>query len=438
MSLASLVATHENNDENIIKVDENDILLQEAFLELDIEDAYDDEVYNDSYENMLNIVRERADDIEKGKYTLEEAIKFEEGLDIFISADTAKEDVKDVAYNKTEIMHLNRMLNVVNEMLIEEGVEIEDDDFTTASLEEELNASLEEESPKDEDTKTADPALENDGEGTKSTDADPALENDKDTKTTDGDPALEAEAATEKSGLFTRISNKIKEVYSKIKANPSNPLNFWKRHWDKVKGTRGDLSKGGRALSGAKLATLVLGFLAGIMLLFRKIRRYKVNYDKQTTKLNSLSGEFNGDKKVNILSKSDLDGMVKACKSILGSVKKAANDESISTAEDALAKFNESDLSTLGISVSKRGKAKFGKAKKEKKTLSEHGYSAGDASKYKAAHKAIGDMMFNTGQALANGTPGIGRGSRAIAQVADKAYRFTMTHLFATTISLGS
>ena len=424
MSLASLVATHENNDENIIKVDENDILLQEAFLELDIEDAYDDEVYNDSYENMLNIVRERADDIEKGKYTLEEAIKFEEGLDIFISADTAKEDVKDVAYNKTEIMHLNRMLNVVNEMLIEEGVEIEDDDFTTASLEEELNASLEEESLKDEDTRTADPALENDG---------------KDTKTTDGDPALEAEASTEKSGLYSRIISKIKSVFATIKASPNATIAWFKRQGSKV--VNSDAPKGRRAASAGKLAgaaTLVLGFLAGIMLLFRKIRRYKVNYDKQTTKLNSLSGEFNGDKKVNILSKSDLDGMVKACKSILGSVKKAANDESISTAEDALAKFNESDLSTLGISVSKRGKAKFGKAKKEKKTLSEHGYSAGDASKYKAAHKAIGDMMFNTGQALANGTPGIGRGSRAIAQVADKAYRFTMTHLFATTISLGS
>ena len=406
MSLESLLETYENNNINVIEIDEHDLLVQEAFLELNVEDMYDSDVYDDSYENMLNIVRERADDIIEGKYTLEEAIKFEEGLDKFIPTDTSKENIQSLAYRKVNIMQLDRMFNIVNEMLTEFDIESIEDD-STVSLEEQIIEA---------DKLISEVETEALEAAAKGANVDPNKHN--------------RIFGGEKSSLFKRASTAIVSTFKAIGASPSKALSWLKANWKS--------SAGGKARSIGSIVAAVLFFCATIMLFFRKIRMYRVNYSKQSAKLNNLSGTFNGDKSASVISKSSLDSMINSCKKVLGVFKSNINNTSITDVNEAKSKFNAEDLSTLGIRVSKGGKAKFGKAKKEKKKLSEHGYGASDFNKYKKTYTDLNNIMIDLNKAVVNSVPGNGgRGTRAMIQIADKAYRFTMTHVYTTALAIG-
>ena len=485
----NLLATVENNDEDtdFIAFDEEESIIEEAFADLDQEDIYEEELYNESFENAIDVLIDRSKYITEGKYSLKDAMRFEEGLESFIDPETKDENVESIMNCEIEILRMRKVFAVSDEIL--KNYDIEDDfdyqvpeefkddeeiksmDYKDFSIDELLYMSFLEDEDFEEtkDTETTDD--ENTDTESESTEAVGEWVRNKFTKKPEAKPGKMEKVkkfagkvnkglskvllsksefsakypVIEKAPFYQRVKNKVSSVIKAINQAGGNASKWVSESkimaWFKSAISKlNNVAKGFQKLSLMKRiaidAAVVMSFVTSILLLVRKIRKYKVNYDKQSAALNNLSGDFNGDKSARIMSKDELNKMISACKSILNSAKKAASSE-ISTVNEAKAKFNSGDMSTLGISVNKRGKAKFGRISRSAKSLSDHGYSAGDFSRLKKEHKSINDMMLSVGQTISNGNPGGGRGTRAIIQTVDKAYRVTMVNIFATARSLG-
>ena len=525
----NLLATIENNDDDtdFIAFDEEENIIEEAFAELDQEDRFEEELYDESFENILDTIVERGKNITEGKYSLEKAMDFEQGLEHLIDDDTDEEITDIVLNDETEILRLKKVFSVNDELLKahdveeeefeykapeeiddEEGIKVINEfDFKNVDIEDLLYMSFDDDDDDlPEDIEFVDDDVYNEIYDNIYTDSEEKKKEGVVTRSgkwvkgkfIKPKPSRFRRAAgavgrgikefgremhprrvisdissdakyvgkgiakgvkglgrglkkagqvtriipVEKTPWYKKIFNKVRATIASIKkssASLGNKINEGKiMKWVKDKaGKLKDMSK--RLTRFGKVASIgvaVIAFVSSILLLARSLRRHKVNYDKQSAALNKLSGDFNGDKSARIVSKDELNKMISACKSIMASAKKAASSE-LTSADEAKAKFNGGDLSTLGISINKRGKAKFGKISRSKQSLSDHGYSAGDFARLKKEHKAIGDMMFSVGESIAGGNPGGGRGARAIVQTTDKAYRITMVNIFAAAKALG-
>ena len=467
-NLDELLYTVETKDDFIDSDEDTDIT--EAFDELNLEDVYEEELYSDSFDTMMDVMISRGKDVTAEKYTLETAILLEKGLDNYISESTESAQAENVLDVEANILRLRRMVALSDKLSSEyeiedtfEFVTEEDDpeevkefDYKGASIEDLLYISFLYPEDFNEDVEATE-GVSDVGKWVKGKfikPPEPKLSRTQKVvgflKRTAGkitDNASDAWKSDfgkpEKTPFFQRIKDKVSTIWQSIKkaggdasrwVSETKVMTWFRSQLSKLKDIYSNrLQALGKA---AAIGTAVIAFMTAILLLVRKVRRYRVNVDKQTKVLAGLSGEFNGEKTAKIISKDEINKMISACKSILSSAKKAAGAE-VESVDDARSKFKESDMSTLGIRISNRGKAKFGKMSRVKKSLADHGYGSGDLAKMKSAHKEIASAMFDTAQAIASSSPGGGRGTRAIIQTADKAYRVTMTNIFAAAKALG-
>ena len=495
MDIGNILATVEDHDENIVEFDEVDNIIEEAFDDLDMEDRYEEELYSESFEMQMDILLERSKEVTEGKYTLEDAIRLEKNFEQFVDEETDA-DVTDVAVaDQVEVLRMRKVFTLTDSLLndydvkeeavkfeaTEEDVEDEDlrnelngIDFEDASIEDLLLLAMFEEEEDIGDEKTFSEEAEGESLGRRIKGKfikDPPINK---------KPNILKRAVGKVKGKIAAYNKYVEGNLNKTdqmmaKKNRSDKLKEMAKgpFFQKVKGKimalwdaiRKAYSKAGKWVSGTRVVTWVkdalakgksfwntrltgygkaaaiaaaaVAFMASVLLLARKMRKYSVNADKQQASLSKLGGEFNGDKSARILSKKELNDMISACKSTLKSAEKAAGTE-VDSVDDAKSKFNSANLTTLGISVNKRGKAKFGRKSRKKASLSEHGYSAGDFARLKKEHKDISMMMTETANTIAkNGNPAGGKGMRTIVQTADKAYRMTMVNIFAAAKALG-
>ena len=90
MSLLNYVKSFEDNENVIVNIDED---IDDDINDLEMDEFFEDDDENESYENFLDMIVEKAKDITDGKYTLEELFKIEPDLDKYIPSDVSQEDI---------------------------------------------------------------------------------------------------------------------------------------------------------------------------------------------------------------------------------------------------------------------------------------------------------------------------------------------------------
>ena len=178
-----------------------------------------------------------------------------------------------------------------------------------------------------------------------------------------------------------------------------------------------------------------IAFLGAVYVLFKRIGRGKVNYTKQASIMASKTS-VDGNKVAKVISKKDLDSTISGCKSILNSAisaTKGMNDGSVSTLSDAKGKFNQNDLSAVGIISKNNGGTYISKKQRTSNSLSAHGYSESDLSRYKNEHRQIHELYTRFGQEFGSSLPNAAKDAiRFISNAPNDAYRATMTYIFTT------
>ena len=85
--------------------------------DLEMNDFFEEVSLNDLYEDILDTIVQKASDINKGMYSLEDLFKVETGLNNFIPKDISQEDIYLTIYEKVDIIKFERSLKALDKIL---------------------------------------------------------------------------------------------------------------------------------------------------------------------------------------------------------------------------------------------------------------------------------------------------------------------------------
>ena len=115
------------SDNVITEINEDDDIDCEL-LKLQFDDFFEEEILNETYENVLGMISQKALKVDEGVYSLEDLFKVEPGLDKFISNDILKdsESLYENTCAKIDMHKFEKLFDFGNEILPEYNMEKEE------------------------------------------------------------------------------------------------------------------------------------------------------------------------------------------------------------------------------------------------------------------------------------------------------------------------
>ena len=348
----------ENNENVIVNTDED---IDDDIMDLELEEFFEND--NEAYENLLDIIVDKAKDIFENKYTIEDLLKIEPDLNKYISSDLSQEDAYVNIYNKVETIKFENILKSLDNICYKLDINNE------ISFEELLSFSLEEDKEKNK---------------------------------------------SKFNEMLEKLENKFKEVASRISiieavfgASVLYQLKEFIKIYKKSGFTaaitpdvfpepvRGSIALG---IIKSRLTNpmMYLFYALGISFTYRTV---KYNHKVHVEKLSKMSkNDFNLNKKVRLLSKDKLDSNIKIFDKLMKSSNKLITEENITSVEQM-----KSELKSIGIDITKRGIGGEDKIRSIK-TLPQHGYGPGDFEKYKNKHSEMLTQVRNFIESILKGS----------------------------------
>ena len=330
--------------------DKHITISDEDIIDLEIEELLEVYSQNEAYENLLDMIVEKAKDITDGKYTLEELFKIEPDLDKFIPKDISQEDIYDVVNNNIEIMKLEKILNFNNNISLEE--EIDGGNISKLGK----------------------------------------VYNNVESKIREMISKVNVIEVLFGAALISLVEPHLKKLKNKIKEFDNFDDNLKKQlpkvfdhsEFDGNAKRKFLLSRDFLAHSKSLVITVVA--IVAIISLYRYLK-YNHTRQKQILNIGSKS-KFKPAKIVRLLSKNELDKNIKIYDNLMNNVNKLLEIKNISSVDNLM-----NTLKSMGINVSKQGNLEGEKRIRLNKSLDAHGYVASDVGKYRKIHDNILDRQ---------------------------------------------
>ena len=113
---------HESFEESntLVQIDTDDDEL--IFDELDIVDSLEEELFSKSFNDIVEALKTKAKDIEDGKYTIEQILVADTGIDRFLDVSIESDEVVEYMDSSIDLIKLENAFNISDLILEEEDI----------------------------------------------------------------------------------------------------------------------------------------------------------------------------------------------------------------------------------------------------------------------------------------------------------------------------